>query len=176
MDSIWQILTHTPWWVFVLFFYLLKVGIDATKPRVVSMKKLFILPAVFLAISINSLISSFSIGLLTLAVYATSLAIGIIGGWALVRNLNLHFDHKHHLVKMPGSFVPLILVLTIFSTKYYLGYLIATHPEIVQKVEFTLFQLAVSGLCTGLFLGRLGGYLLRKSQSCHENLLDLNQG
>ena len=106
MTSIWQILTHTTWWVFALFFYLLKIGIDATKPRIVSIKKLFILPIVFFAISINSLLSFFPLTLLPLLTYAIALTVGTAVGWRLVRKLKLGFDHIHHLVKVPGSLRP----------------------------------------------------------------------
>ncbi len=105
MNVIWQALTHTSWWVFALFFYLLKIGVDTIKPRVINIKKLFILPGIFLAISINSLLFSFPITFLTLAIYVIALITGIVGGWILVRNLKLSFDHNYHLVKVPGSFI-----------------------------------------------------------------------
>ncbi|NBO23956.1 MAG: hypothetical protein EBU93_01760 [Chlamydiae bacterium] len=173
MTSIWQILTHTTWWVFALFFYLLKIGIDATKPRIVSIKKLFILPIVFFAISINSLLSFFPLTLLPLLTYAIALTVGTAVGWRLVRKLKLGFDHIHHLVKVPGSFATLILILSIFSAKYYYGYSLATNPELVQRTGFVIFQLSLSGICTGLFLERLACYLFRKSRSSHENLKEV---
>jgi len=168
MDSAWQVLVHTPWWVFALFIYLLKVGIDATKPSIVNIRKLFILPALSLTVSINFLLSSPA--LLPLATYALTLTAGAVAGWMLVRNLKLKFDHKQNLVKLPGTFMTLLLILTIFATKYYLGYSIATNPEIVQNLGFSIFQSTVSGLCSGLFLGRLSCYLLQRSQSTHEDL------
>ena len=170
MNEIWQILLHTPWWVFLIFVYLLRVGINATKPRIISLNKILILPAIFLFISINSFITTFQISTLLLSTYSLSLLIGIGGGWLLVRNLNLKFDQQNNLIKVPGSFTTLILTLIIFSTKYYFGYSIATNPSVTEKIHFTLLQLVVSGICTGLFIGRALCYLSRKSRATHQNL------
>ena len=104
---IWEALIHTPWWVYLLFLYLLKVGFDATKTRVVSLKKLFILPSIFLTISINSLITSFRLSPSTIGVYLFSLLFGIGGGWLLVRNVNLKFDLQRVLIQLPGNWTTL---------------------------------------------------------------------
>ena len=107
MNMIWETLTHTPWWVYLLFFYLLKIGYDATKTRVVSLRKLFILPTIFLAISINTLLTSFYLSPATIIFYLISLLLGVCAGWLLVRGVdprtwpcetpwglgNTNFDH-----------------------------------------------------------------------------------
>lgn len=170
MTAIWQTITHTPWWVFAVFFYVLKVGISATRPRIVRIKKLFLLPAVLLALSLNSLLTSFSLTIMTGSIYAMTLAFGMIGGWMFVRKLDLSFDHTRRLVKVPGSFLTLFLILTIFFTKYYLGYTSATHPEKLLQARFVVFQICLSGISAGLLLGRLVCYLFRKSRSAHEDL------
>lgn len=170
MNSISQIFLETPWWVFALFFYLLKVGVNATKTKVTSIKKLFILPVGFLLISTGSLLYSFPFLFFTFFAYMVSLAIGTSVGWMLVKNLKLSFDHTKQLVKMPGSYVTLILILLVFSTKYCMGYLKATCPELLNQSAFVVFQFALSGICSGLFLGRLVCYLLKKNRSHHEDL------
>lgn len=170
MNILLQVFQQTPWWVFPLFFYLMKIGIDATKPRIFKIRYLFILPVVLLAFSINSLLFLFSVSLVTLAIYFSFLLLGAFIGWALVRNLKLRFDHIHHLIGLPGSFTTLICILAIFPSKYYLNYLIATHPGICATIEFAILHIGLSSAYTGLFLGRLIGYLIHRSRSTHENL------
>lgn len=170
MMYIWEVLTHTPWWVFVLFFYLLKVGIDATKPRTVILKKLFILPSIFLGISINTLFKSFDLSFSTLGMYLSSLILGIMIGLLLIKNLQIKFDRDHNLIRLPGTFSTLILILITFSTKYYFGYLLSTAPSIAKNPLFIISQLGMSGVCSGLFIGRLICFLFRKSYAIHEPL------
>lgn len=170
MSTIWETLRHTPWWAYLLFFYLLKRGYDATKTRVFAFKKLFILPSLFLAISINTLLTSFRLTPLTTTTYLITFILGTVGGWLLVRNVDLQFDHKQHLVKLPGTWTTLILISVIFSTKYYFGYSLTINPTLAQDTHFELMMLSVSGFCTGLFLGRLAGYLIRRKNASHCDL------
>jgi len=163
-------LTHTPWWVFVIFFYLLKVGIDAIKPRIVSLKKLFITPSIFLGISINTLLKSFDFSFPILGVYIVALLLGMIIGFLLTKNSKIKFDHYQKLVKLPGTFSTLFLTLIIFSSKYYLGYSLATNPTIASKTFFIISQLGIMGICSGLFIGRSTGLLYEKSNASHEAL------
>lgn len=55
MGAIWQAAIHTPWWVYVLLGYLIAVGIKASKERVIPFWKIFVLPTIFLSISIQNL-------------------------------------------------------------------------------------------------------------------------
>ncbi len=170
MNAAWQTILHTPWWVFILFFYLLKVGIDAIRPRIITMRKLFILPLLFLAFSIYSYLSSFPFTLITFSAYALPMLFGVGIGWLFIKTLRLKFDKQKGLVKMPGSYVTLLLILLIFSTKYYFGYSSTTDPASSEKLLFISLRLSVSGMCSGLLVGRLAGYLFRRSKSHHEDL------
>jgi len=171
MNAIWQALTHTPWWVYLLFFYVLKVGFDASKTNVVALKKLFIMPTVLLVMSLNTLLSSVQISGITLSSYALSLLLGVGGGWMLVRKLDLRFDKRRGLVRLPGSWVTLIVILSFFSAKYYFGYSLAIDPTKAEDTTFEIAMLSVSGISTGLFLGRLGCYLIRKKRAPHSDLV-----
>ena len=48
MKFAWQILIHTPVWVFPLFGYLVWLGIKAMRPRTVTIWRSLIVPAVFI--------------------------------------------------------------------------------------------------------------------------------
>lgn len=173
MIAIWEILHKTPWWIFILFFCLLKVGIKGTKSRTMRIRHLYIAPAIFLEMSLQSLFSVFPQIWLTYTLYIGSVTIGIVIGWMLARRLELHFDHIYHTIKIPGSFMILILMMSIFFSKYHFAYSLATNPEILSKAAFTTFHLIFSGLTIGLLLGRTGCYLFRNKKSYHEYLSNL---
>ena len=65
---------------------------------------------------------------------------------------------KHSLIQIPGSWDTLLVILIIFIAEYYLGYEKATNPILVAQFSFKVSLLVLSGVCTGLFLGRLFCY------------------
>src|SRR3989338_1808009 len=97
-SAIWQTLVQTPWWVYVILIYVLWIGVKALKPRVVSLKRLVIVPIVFLILSFHSLCQ---VGLhpLNLISYLIALIIGAGVGFWLVSRMTLSVDSKHGLIK-----------------------------------------------------------------------------
>lgn len=170
MDIIWKSLLNTPWWVYLVFIYVLKVGYDATKERVISLHRLFILPTLFTAFSIYNFLTYFRPSAITVITYLLAFLIGIVIGWVLVRSVDLKFDKKQGLVRLPGTFTTLFLVLLIFFAKYYLGYSLAIDPTLATDTTFELLMLSISGICTGIFIGRLACYLWRKHRAGHFEL------
>ena len=57
MRFAWQILIHTPLWVFPLFAYLVWQGIKATRPRTAPISRSLIVPAVFIVWGLSRLLS-----------------------------------------------------------------------------------------------------------------------
>jgi hypothetical protein len=55
MKFAWQILIHTPIWVFPLFGYLVWLGIKAMQPRTVTIWRSLIVPAVFIVWGLSRL-------------------------------------------------------------------------------------------------------------------------
>ena len=58
-STVAQFLMHTPWWVYLILFYCIFIGIKCSKDDTSSIYKLFILPLVFGWISVDTLIGSF---------------------------------------------------------------------------------------------------------------------
>jgi len=78
MDTLIKALQGTPWWVYVLFFYLLSLGIKALKPRVISLKKPFLLPGVFLVWSLWNLNNNFGLDFTKWMLWLAALSIGAL--------------------------------------------------------------------------------------------------
>lgn len=161
MNSIQQIIIGTPWWVYALFIYLIWIGIIASKTRVVSLKKLFIVPIIFGFISIHTLVTSFQMSALTITTWSGAIVLGTLLGWIQIHRYTLKIDKIHHLVQVPGTWSTLIFILIIFATKYYFGYELAVDPKLAEQSLFEFSMLAISGVFTGLFIGRLICYLYR---------------
>ena len=161
MNAIWTAASQTPWWVYVLFIYLVQRGISASKTQVVSIKKLTILPLVFVALSIHTLMTSFHVNAMVIGVWLASIILGSIIGWLLICQHQFKIDRKNWLIQLPGSWMTLILILAIFISKYYFSYQLGSDPELANQTGFEFSMLGITGICTGLFVGRLVCYFYK---------------
>jgi hypothetical protein len=170
LQAMTQALIHTPWWVFVLFFYLLVRGYKASQTRVVALKKLFILPIILILLSLHSLLVNIPLSVFNVMVWAFALLAGVLLGCYQMLNQRLSFDKTKQWVKLPGSWFTFILILIIFASKYYFGYEMAANPHILTNFKFAITMLVVLGVCSGLFVGRLVFYVYRYRHSAHTDL------
>ncbi len=161
MNAIWQATINTPWWVYLLLYFLVKMGIQASKTRVVSLKRLLIIPLLFIAMSIHTLVISFKITSFSVTTWLIAILIGALLGWLFIYRFRLTVDKPHNLIEIPGTWSTLIIILIIFASKYYFDYQLGVDPALVNQSNFEFSLLAVSGLCSGFFLGRLFCYFYR---------------
>lgn len=161
MSSIWHLLSDTPWWVYVIFIILINVGVKSIKNQVIPLGKLFIMPAVFTAFSLHTLISSVAFNYVNIAVWLGSLLLMAVVGWLQIARYPIKVDRENYLLKLPGTWSTLLIVLLIFAIKYYFGYQLASKPELLGEPAFEMSLLAVTGFCTGYFLGKLSCYIFR---------------
>ncbi len=149
---------QTPWWAYVLFVYLIIVGVKASKTTIVSARKLFILPIIFTVMSIHTVFTSFQIDATIIFIWIGSIIIESLIGWVLVQHQKIQIDKTHLLIQLPGTWLTLILVLVIFAAKYYFGYELSVDPQLIKQTAFEFSMLFISGACTGLFIGRVCFY------------------
>lgn len=149
MKFAWQILTHTPLWVFPLFAYLVWLGIKAMRPRTVTIGRSLIVPAVFIVWGLSRLLSSRDFAGPLAAWLGAAAALLIVG---LLTAKPLDLDHTTGEIKRPGSVVPLIRNITVFALQYTVQVLAAVDPHDATSVA--LVGRAISGGTTGYFLGK----------------------
>jgi uncharacterized protein YneF (UPF0154 family) len=58
------------------------------------------------------------------------------------------------LFTLPTSWVPLLLILGIFLTKYIVGVELAMRPALARDDQYTLVVSVIYGLFSGIFIGR----------------------
>jgi signal transduction histidine kinase len=167
MSEIKSAIFGTPWWVFLLFAYCIYIGVKALKSRVASIKRIFILPLIFIAWSVWNLVVNFSgfLGFLTWAIFIT---LGYFIGWGMTQSWKIAADKKKLLIGIPGNRITLILLIAVFAVKYFFGYYRATHAEMSALVAFA--NLIASGLITGIFVGRTMSLLKKFAKAKHEKL------
>ncbi|MGC9387287.1 MAG: DUF6622 family protein [Hydrogenovibrio sp.] len=158
METIIQALTHTPWWVYLLFVFIFYKGVRSLKTRVVPLKKLIIVPLVVSAISLDTLFTQIQLNGLNIVLLSSSAVVGLLGGYFMTVRTPIEVDKEHLVYKMPGGVSTLLLIIGVFATKYYIGYEEAVDPTLMQQGGFETFVIIASMLLAGLFIGKLLGY------------------
>ena len=167
MDQIIIAVKAVPWWAYIVFVYVLVMGLTARYSRVVSVKKTIILPLVIFAWSIYGIIANFG-RWWDPFVWILFFVIGCIQGFRLVSSMPIRADRKKFLIKVPGTNFILLLALIIIAAEYFFGFYKADYAEVPAVVNFS--RLALSGVIAGIFFGRVYCYLKKFSKAHHEKL------
>jgi len=149
-----QIISHTPTWVFVLFFVLVHLGIQQAQTRTVTLKRLVILPVAMLGLSVSGVWSTFNHSSDSLICWGTGLAISTLIAFMLTSVRNVRHIPETQSLEQPGSWLPLCLMMAIFFTKYAVGVSTAHHPEFLESSEFIAIASVLYGFWSGMFVGR----------------------
>jgi hypothetical protein len=171
LEAVTQALQHTPWWVFVLFVFIVSRGVAALRAQTVPIARLALIPAIFAVWGVYNLFQLFGFNLAALGAFAAALLIGAGVGAILSRHGSVRADHAKGLVEISGSPVTLVLVLAIFISKYALGYWQGVDRNARTSVGFLAADAIVSGFVIGMFVGRLAGLWLRY-KTAPETMLD----
>ncbi len=153
MDSLWQALSGAPWWVYVLFIYLVILGIKSLQPRTIPFQRVVLFPVIFVAWSAYDIYTKVQLGLTSLIPWwLICLAIGAVLGYLEVRKWRFKIDKTKQTITVPGNISTIVLILLIFAINFYFGYYYATHTDVSYGVY--LVNTILGSLVTGFFLGR----------------------
>ncbi|MFC3226923.1 DUF6622 family protein [Marinibaculum pumilum] len=170
MEYVWRILEDTPWWVWVLLVVLVHRGIKALRPTTGPLWRFAIIPVIFLAWGISSLVTDLGLTGLSVGGYLVALIAGIGIGWLMGAGLAVRADREHGLVEVPGGPSTLILILVIFAVKYTIGVWLGMAPAAAGETWFILVDCGVSGLIAGMFAGRFAQYFRKYRSAPQEDL------
>lgn len=149
-----QILRHTPLWVVGLFFGLAYIGYLQSKTRRVSRYRLALLPIAMLCLSFLGVWSSFGPNLVVFVSWACALLAAITSSLALVPPRSAFYSPESKQFVVPGSWVPLVLMMSIFFTKYAVAIAQSFNPDFSSSTVLIVAVCAIYGLCSGIFLAR----------------------
>jgi hypothetical protein len=150
-----QIFSHTPLYVWVILGFLVYRGLLASRAREVTLRKLCIIPLAMLALSLSGVYGSFGLaGIAPFAWTAGTLA-GAALAWTLVDTSKIVAITERGSVRRPGSWVPLILMMSIFCMKYAVAVTLAIAPATAHATGFVVPVCLAYGSFSGIFLGGL---------------------
>jgi hypothetical protein len=143
---------HFPIWPFAILAILLALGYRQSRSRVVQPATLVRLAVAMLALSLYGVTATFGFGIVPVLAWAVGFAASVrLGGQFLApRGLS----REDGAVRMPGSWVPMGLMVGIFLAKFGLGFATGVHAEVLHEAWFIAAACAALGLLSGAFSAR----------------------
>lgn len=149
-----HILQGTPVWVWFLLALLVAIGASQTMPRRLSARHVAIVPALMLALSLAGVASTFGAQPIALAAWAAGITLAITLGLDVVAPRGARWMRDTQRFELPGSWLPMGLILALFCIKYGVGVGLALTPGLAAN---SLFELGIGfayGAFSGLFAAR----------------------
>jgi hypothetical protein len=123
------------WTIVMVLAIIIFVILPGLKPRTMPVKKLLILPVVFLYLFYSSLTAHFPLNLDSYLLIGLAAVLGIVIGALLRRNTQIQADYQNHRISLPGSYMGLINFLLIFAVHFVIGYQLAVKPQVFTSVN-----------------------------------------
>jgi hypothetical protein len=155
MTTIFDILAHTPIWVFPLIGMMLWLGVINLRQREVALRSLYAFPLILLALSIGNSIGTSAPANLALVDWLGCAAVGTLIGWHITRE-PVAVDRARRRLTLPGSAAPLLVIAAIVVLRYSFGYLYGRYPDLRSDPGYALTLIGGGALLGGVMLGRYG--------------------
>ncbi|MGG7603788.1 DUF6622 family protein [Massilia sp. BKSP1R2A-1] len=151
---LFQIVTHTPIYVWAILAFLIYRGVLASREREIAFGRMLVIPVLMLALSLQAIASQF--GIASVAMEAWTLAAAAI----VLQRVRFGASSTSAgavpgTVRVRGSWAPLALMMAVFTIKYALAVALAIQPGLADKVPFAAAACGLLGLCNGYLLGQL---------------------
>lgn len=159
MSFLWQVIVHTPAWVWLLLLLLLWLGWSGLKSRVVPIWRPALLPLIGVGVGVSGLAQS-SQPALAIASWLAGLLVALTPGYLLGCRRPARRLPDGHL-EIPGSWFALVFGLSVFLVRYALGVLFGLAPALRSEPLWVSLSAGVGGVVAGVGLGWLAGVLGR---------------
>jgi hypothetical protein len=149
-----SVLQHTPGWVWGLLIGLLALGLMQSRTRELSVTRVTVLPVAMIALSLFGIYGAFGLQPLAFGAWAAGwlLAARGLGRFAAVRGAAWSGESRR--IHVPGSWLPLFLILGIFLTRYVGNVCLAIDPSLASDADFAAGCGLVYGGFSGLYWSR----------------------
>ena len=148
------ILQHTPIRVWALLAALIGLGLTQARDREIGLLRATILPLAMVALSASGVLSAFGHFPVALGGWATGLAAALSLAREAVAARGARWSTETGLLHVPGSWLPLVLIVGLFCIKYIAGVSLAINPALAFDARFAGTCSLAYGAFSGLFLAR----------------------
>ncbi|WP_454722762.1 MULTISPECIES: DUF6622 family protein [Cupriavidus] len=145
---------HAPAWVWLLLAALIALGGMQAVPRRMTLLRGTVLPCAMALLSLSGVPGYFPGQPVALGAWAVAAAVALVlcnmaGAWAGIR-----WSAAERRLRVPGSWLPLALILCLFAVRFSLGAGQAMHAAWLAEARTALAAGFASGAVSGIFLAR----------------------
>jgi hypothetical protein len=143
-----------PPWVYAILATLLWFGYVQSRPRLVAPKIIASVAAGLSLYSLWGVVSAFGPNVQSLASWATGFVLTISLAQHYVAPRGMSFDQATGRVQVPGSWLPMVLMMSIFCIKFGLGFAAGIGTPVVAGSATAIGASFALGILSGAFLAR----------------------
>ncbi|WP_052726461.1 DUF6622 family protein [Devosia epidermidihirudinis] len=151
--TIFDIVSHTPSWVWIILALLIWRGIKQMQPREVGIRGLVLFPLLLMALSAYTILSSG----LSMAVIA-GVGLGALGGIAAGLSLERRYPSVpagRGRLLLAGEWTSLAVILSAFTIRYVKTVAANVSPELLSNGTFQLVTVGISAFFGVMLLTRM---------------------
>ena len=119
-----------------------------------SLRRVTVVPLVLLGLSLSGVFSAFGHFPVAFGGWAAGVGAALVFGRQFIAVRGAAWSSQRGMLQVPGSWVPLALMVGLFAVKYVVGVSLAMHPERAAEAAFALVVSVAYGSFSGLFLAR----------------------
>jgi hypothetical protein len=152
--NFFQILLYTPSWVFALLAGLVVFGLMQARTRRVAVWLALLIPITMPVLSLSGVLQYVGVSLLALTAWGLGLSAASVLCLKKMNPETARYETESGKLMVAGSWIPLLIILGIFSVRYFMGVARAMELEIARDPNVQLAVSLVLGAFSGFFLAR----------------------
>lgn len=149
-----SVLHNIPYWVWGILVALIGIGIVQSFPNRQTLKRATLVPLALLMLSFFGVVSVFSANPVALAAWTAGLAVAVTVSVTVKIWNNIQWLEAEQQLLVPGSWLPMILMLGIFAIKFNVSIILSANPAMASNLLFAGVVSTAYGLISGVFLSR----------------------
>lgn len=150
-EFIRQVFQNTPVWVWAILVTLIVLGANQLRTRVVSRYSVLIAPVAFLFIGLTAA-GRGPVGFVAWALALLAAAAFTFFVWQ--PTAGARYTPSTDRLSLPGSVIPMLLMLAIFLLNYVVNVALAINPALQAELLWRVGPAVILGALSGMFIGR----------------------
>lgn len=150
-----DILKSIPSWVVVTFFIYTAYGLAQFRARQVRAFRLVIQPSLIVLLTLASVLTGTLDHSLCLLTWLLGMVLAAIVGNSNKTSRGLRYSYQTKLIYIPGSWVPLLLMMLIYATLFMVNDISGEQHMQMNVALFSILVGLVYGLISGVFVARM---------------------
>ena len=160
MPLLFQIVVNTPLWVWPLMGFVVWLGLQGLRPRVVPWWRLAILPLVGFAASLGGIAQSANPAWAAIG-WGLALLVFLPLGWLIGQRRPVRVRPEDGRLEIGGGWFVLVFGVSIFAVRYAMGVLFGVLPALRGETFWIYLSGAVGGMVAGIGIGWIANLLRR---------------